>query len=99
MSLPHCLAATETLAPDPEPNDDESVRLAAQVGRRLGSQVREFYIEVRGDGLVLRGRVSSYYAKLLAQHEVMKATPLLIAANEITVIPDLAREAGKYADH
>jgi hypothetical protein len=92
------LTATETFACEPGSGDDDSDRLIAQVGRRLGSLVQEFRVVFYGDGLVLRGRARSYYAKLLAQHAVMKMTALRIVANEITVVPDCTREGGACAD-
>ena len=36
-------------------------------------------------GLVLRGRVHTYYAKQLVQHAVMEASSLPIRANEMEV--------------
>jgi hypothetical protein len=52
---------------------------------RLGAQVRDFEILVTDEGVCLRGRVSTYYAKQLAQHAVMNATRIPILANEIEV--------------
>jgi CheY-like chemotaxis protein len=42
-------------------------------------------IEVRGGGLILRGRANSYHAKQLAQHALMSVTELPLIANEIEV--------------
>jgi hypothetical protein len=59
--------------------------LEAQVQSRLGGQVRGLRLVAAGQGLILRGRARSYYAKQLAQHAVMAATELRILANEIEV--------------
>jgi len=40
---------------------------------------------VAKEGLVLRGRAQTYYAKQLAQHAVVEAAGLPILANEIEV--------------
>ena len=52
---------------------------------RLGRRVRDFVLVVTDDGVYLRGRAQSYYAKQLAQHAVMAATAIPILANEIEV--------------
>jgi hypothetical protein len=62
-----------------------ATELEARIQCRLGGQVREFRLVVVGGGLILRGRVHTYYAKRLAQHAVMEATELRIVANEIEV--------------
>jgi hypothetical protein len=48
--------------------------------------VRDLRLVVRDDGLVLHGRVYSYYAKQLAQEVVMKAAGVPVLANEIDVL-------------
>jgi hypothetical protein len=45
----------------------------------------DFQLVFRNNGLVLRGRVHTYYAKQLAQHAVMEASSLPIRANEMEV--------------
>jgi hypothetical protein len=60
-------------------------QLAARVQGLLHGRVRALSLVVQGEGLVLRGCVPTYYAKQLAQHAVMKATPMPIVANEIEV--------------
>jgi hypothetical protein len=65
----------------------ESVRLEEHVRARVGRRVCDFRVVIQDRGLVLHGRAPSYYTKQLAQHEVMRATDLLILANEITVVP------------
>jgi hypothetical protein len=65
--------------------------LQAHVLVRIGRQVRDFALVATDDGLCLRGRAESYYAKQLAQHAVMDATAIPILANEIEVSPADAR--------
>ena len=60
-------------------------QLEAYIRSRLVRRIRDFNLELRDGGLVLRGQTSTYYAKQLAQHAVMKATDLPIMANEIEV--------------
>jgi hypothetical protein len=64
---------------------DEPIRIARHVRRELGSRVRDFEIVVDADGLILRGRTTSYYAKQLVQHIVMRVARCRVAANEIDV--------------
>jgi hypothetical protein len=78
-------------ATDPESPSDLAAAvnvaaLAARVHAYLGGRVRDFRLELcDGRGLVLRGRAPTYYAKQVAQHAVMAASRLPIAANEIEV--------------
>lgn len=62
-------------------NDDLADRLQQQLSRRF----RGLRVEVAEAGLVLKGRVRTYYAKQVAQHLVMQLTNLPILANEIEV--------------
>jgi hypothetical protein len=71
--------------PHPLPGPAPIEQLEAQVQSRLSGRVRELRLVVAGQGLILRGRARSYYAKQLAQHAVMAATALRILANEIEV--------------
>lgn len=64
---------------------DEVERLNAFVRFRLHGRLRDFRLRVRSRGLILQGSARSYYVKQLAQHAVMEATQLPIAANEIEV--------------
>jgi hypothetical protein len=64
---------------------NEATELEARIQCRLGGQIREFRLVVVENGLILRGRAHTYYAKQLAQHAVMEATELRILANEIEV--------------
>jgi hypothetical protein len=60
-------------------------RLAALVLHRLSGRVRDLCLSWQGEGLIIRGRASTYYAKQLAQHAVMAVTIAPIRANEIEV--------------
>jgi hypothetical protein len=61
-------------------------RLGAFVRSRVGGRVRNLHVVAAANGVVLRGRAATYYAKQLAQHAVMEATDLPIVANEIEVV-------------
>jgi hypothetical protein len=60
-------------------------RLEAHVQSRLSGRVQGFQLLSGELGLILRGRARTYYAKQLAQHAVMEATPVPIVANQIEV--------------
>jgi hypothetical protein len=60
-------------------------QLEAHVQNRLSGQVRDLQLLFRDNGLVIRGRCRTYYAKQLAQHAVMQACELSLLANEIEV--------------
>jgi hypothetical protein len=74
-------AVTPTLSP----GLPELEQLETRVQSRLNGRVRHFRLVVRECGLILTGHARTYYAKQLAQHEVMEATALPILANEIEV--------------
>jgi hypothetical protein len=59
--------------------------IEANVQSLLHSRVGDLHLLVCGEGLVLKGRAHTFYAKQVAQHEVMKATDLPILKNEIEV--------------
>jgi hypothetical protein len=63
---------------------DEIDRLAEYLRGQLSGRVRDLRLSARGDGLVLRGRAGSYYAKQLAQELVRRVTAVLLI-NEIDV--------------
>ena len=69
---------------DPSTSDG-AAKLEIHVQCRLSGSVHDFRVDVANNGLVLRGHARTYYAKQLAQHAVMEATPLPIVANEIEV--------------
>jgi hypothetical protein len=60
-------------------------RIEGHVQHRLNGLLRDFQLVFRDGGLVLRGRVPTYYTKQLAQHAVMEASSLPIYANEMEV--------------
>jgi hypothetical protein len=62
-----------------------AAELEARIQCRLGGHIREFQLVAVENGLILRGRAHTYYAKQLAQHAVMEAIELRIVANEIEV--------------
>jgi hypothetical protein len=64
---------------------DEVIELETLVHCRLNGMVRSFRLSRKGQGLILRGRARTYYAKQLAQHAIMQATAVPILANEIEV--------------
>jgi hypothetical protein len=61
-------------------------RIESTVQHRHGGWVRDFHVVVIDQGLVLRGRTHTYYAKQLVQHTVMKIGGLPILANRIEVL-------------
>jgi hypothetical protein len=65
---------------------DELGRLAELIGRRLAGRSRDLRLLRREGGIVLQGRACCYYAKQLAQHEVLKATNAPRLINEIEVL-------------
>lgn len=67
-------------------DDDELVqRVVVRLQSRLGNQVRDFQMSSHEDGLVLRGKVRSYYGKQMVQEVVMEVSGLLVLANDIEV--------------
>jgi len=59
--------------------------LADHLQRQLGGRFRGLHVQVQDKGVVLTGRVPTFYAKQLAQHLVMRMTDLPILANDIEV--------------
>jgi hypothetical protein len=64
---------------------EELTELEHRIKSRLAGRVRAFQLDIRQEGLVLRGHALTYYAKQLAQHAVMEITKVPIRANEIEV--------------
>jgi hypothetical protein len=62
---------------------DERLEALTQV--RLGNRVRNLRVLRGKDGLVLRGKTATYYAKQLVQHAVMELDESRILANDIEV--------------
>jgi hypothetical protein len=63
--------------------NDERLEALTQV--RLGNRVRNLRVLRGKDGLVLRGKTATYYAKQLVQHAVMELDESRILANDIEV--------------
>lgn len=61
------------------------LELQANLGLRLGRQVRGLCLVSTGAGIVLRGKANTYYIKQLAQEILRQNCPLPIIANEIEV--------------
>ncbi len=60
--------------------------IEAHVRSQLVGRVREFRLEARPEGLVLKGASHTYFGKLLAQHLVLEAASMPILANDIQVL-------------
>lgn len=52
---------------------------------RFGGQMRDIDVAVQRDGLILRGRVGTYYGKQMAQEVAAEVTGLTVALNDIEV--------------
>ena len=63
----------------------DSALIARRVQDELGNRIRHLQIVAQADGFILRGRATTYYAKQLAQHVVMRLTSRRVLANEIEV--------------
>jgi hypothetical protein len=61
------------------------VQLEHQVHLRTGRRVRNLAIELRPERVILRGQVTSYYIKQLAQHGIRDVFPDLNLENSIVV--------------
>ena len=61
------------------------VQLEHQVHLRTGRRVRNLAIELRAERVILRGQVTSYYIKQLAQHGICDVFPDLNLENSIVV--------------
>jgi osmotically-inducible protein OsmY len=59
--------------------------IAARLHNRLGRQVRHFQVLAEGDGLVLQGQASTYYAKQVAQEVTRQVSGMAVLANRIEV--------------
>jgi hypothetical protein len=77
---------TTTPATQIEPSTpDQAAELESHVQRKLWGWVREFQLEIAEEGIILRGRAQTFYAKQLAQQAIMEATRVPILANYIEV--------------
>lgn len=64
---------------------EELARLEAHLQSQLGNRVRHLRLVARDHGLVLQGQTTTYFAKLLAQEALLKATKIPLVANSIRV--------------
>jgi osmotically-inducible protein OsmY len=64
------------------------VSLALRLKRLLPQRVKSIRVEIRGNGVVLSGKVKSFYEKQLAQEAIKKAikNENLSVYNEIEVL-------------
>ena len=60
-------------------------RIERLIRRRTNDKVRELRVEVRGDGIMLKGRCGTYYCKQLAQHAAMSLSTSGPVTNQIEV--------------
>ena len=67
-------------------HDELAHRVTVRLQNRLGGQLRDLRVTIQSDGLILQGRVRTYYGKQLAQHVAMEESGQAIAANEIEVL-------------
>jgi hypothetical protein len=59
--------------------------LENQIQARTGRRVRNLAVEVDEERIILRGHVSSYYLKQLAQHGIHDLLPHISVTNDIVV--------------
>jgi hypothetical protein len=59
--------------------------LEHQVQARTGRRVRDLAVELDQERIILRGHVSSYYLKQLAQHGIHDLLPQITVTNAIVV--------------
>lgn len=71
--------------PKDEMNQEQLDRIGQRMQHQLSGRLHGFHLKQGRAGLILRGRVRTYYAKQLAQHAVMAATDLPIMRNDIEV--------------
>lgn len=69
----------------PTTTSDLIHRIETRFQAPFGREVRGLQVLVLIDGLVLRGRVSTYYAKQLVQQMAKDISGLSIVANEIEI--------------
>lgn len=63
----------------------DSDSLERQMNWSLRGYVQDLHVVARAEGLILQGRSRTYYAKQLAQQELMRLTDQPILVNEIEV--------------
>jgi hypothetical protein len=55
----------------PERHRQLAITIRQRIESRLGGRVRELFVRIRGDTIVLEGKCSTYYSKLLAHHAAL----------------------------
>ena len=68
-----------------EPPVDDNALMVRRVQVEVGHHIHQLQIVAQADGFILRGRATSYYAKQLAQHVVMRLSSRRVLTNEIEV--------------
>ena len=68
-----------------EGSGESERQLEAHLQSHLGSRIRHLRVVHQDEGVILQGSVSSYHAKQIAQHLIMKLTNRPLLANEIEV--------------
>ena len=61
----------------------EKIELAVQV--RTGGRIRGLQVRVCDCGIVISGRVATYYTKQLVTHAAMEASDELLVTNDVEV--------------
>ncbi len=61
----------------------EKIETAVQV--RTGGRIRGLQVHVSDEGIVISGRVATYYTKQLVTHAAMDASDELLVTNEVEV--------------
>jgi hypothetical protein len=64
---------------------DNLGQIEGQVKGRLRGMLQDFLLMAAEEGLILRGRSKTFYAKQMAQQIVMESTNVPIKANNIEV--------------
>jgi hypothetical protein len=55
----------------PEGHRQLAITIRQRIESRLGRRVRELFVRIKGDTIVLEGKCSTYYTKQLAQHAAL----------------------------
>lgn len=66
--------------------------LASNLRIRLNGRIRQLRLTWRDHGLVIHGQAQTYYAKQMAQVELMETFHITVLANEIEVEQPMIKE-------
>lgn len=72
-------------APTSMPHEELSI-FEKHLQDQLRGRIHKLRVIKTSEGVVLLGYAATYYAKQLAQHNVLKAFPLPLVANKIEVL-------------